>query len=790
MFRLKQLLAASLLLVATAAWGQEIPVNPALLQAPWTAQWITCPRAPQKEYGVYHFRKIFRLAGKVDKFIVHLTADNRYRFYVNGQPVVSGPARGDLQNWYFETVDIAPYLHPGENILAATVWNLGEHAPVAQISNQTAFVLQGDTPKEHPVNTNTTWKVIRNEAYTPCSVNNGQRVKNYMVVGPGDSLNAKLYPWGWEQKEFDDQKWHSPKIIAHPVPTGYGTDNLWTLVPRNIPLFEETRQRIPAIRRTNLQNSNDGFLKGGEPLRIAAHQKVSILLDQTYNTVVYPELLVSKGKDAVIKLTYAEALFDKGGKKGNRNETEGKVIIGNDDVYVADGGDNRKFRPLWFKAFRYLQLDIETHDEPLLINDLYGMRTGYPFKEEAAFSSNDPSLTDIWNVAWRTQLLCAGETFFDTPYYEQLQYPGDTRLQALITLYMSGDDRLMRKAILDFYQSRTPDGLTQGRYPANRFQVIPTFSLFWVSMVYDYWMHRQDDAFVQQFLPAVRDVLDWHERYIDPETGLLKNVPWWNFIDWVPGLSNSRDRGEENTAIRSLHYSYTLQQAAGVLEYYGKQEEATRYRTLAKTINTGTYKHCYNPGKGLIADAPGQKTYSQHANIMAILSNTVTGEEARTLLMKTLTDTSLLQATFYYRFYLTRAMHKTGEADRYYSQLGPWRKMLSLGLTTFAETPEPTRSDSHAWASTPNYEFLATLCGITPAEPGFKTVSISPALGELENVQGEMPHPLGKISVSFKKNKKSLTGTIILPEGLNGKFVYKGYEKALHAGKQEINVTL
>src|SRR6266851_3707029 len=34
---------------------------------------------------------------------------------------------------------------------------------------------------------------------------------------------------------------------------------------------------------------------------------------------------------------------------------------------------------------------------------------------------------------------------------------------------------------------------------------------------------------------------------------------------------------------------------------------------------------------------------------------------------------------------------------------GPWREMVSLGLTTWAEQPEPTCSDSHAWSAHPNY---------------------------------------------------------------------------------------
>ena len=52
---------------------------------------------------------------------------------------------------------------------------------------------------------------------------------------------------------------------------------------------------------------------------------------------------------------------------------------------------------------------------------------------------------------------------------------GDTRIQALVTLYLSGDDRLVRNAIQQFEESRIPDGLTQSRYPTDLPQLIPPF---------------------------------------------------------------------------------------------------------------------------------------------------------------------------------------------------------------------------------------------------------------------------------------------------------------------------
>jgi hypothetical protein len=162
---------------------------------------------------------------------------------------------------------------------------------------------------------------------------------------------------------------------------------------------------------------------------------------------------------------------------------------------------------------------------------------------------------------------------------------------------------------------------------------------------------------------------------------------------------------------------------------------------------------------------------------------------------KVLYDSTLSQATFYYRFYLTRAMVKVGMGNLYYSQLTPWRDMLKMGLTTFAEKPDPTRSDCHAWSASPEYDFLATICGIMPDAPGFGKVRIAPALGALREVKGTMvlpglPEKGGDhtIAVSLKRaGKDGLQGYVILPENLNGRFIWNGKEIPLHGGKQQID---
>ena len=261
----------------------------------------------------------------------------------------------------------------------------------------------------------------------------------------------------------------------------------------------------------------------------------------------------------------------------------------------------------------------------LMLNDLHGMFTAYPFDMKASFTSNDPSLKKIWDVGWWTARLCAGETYFDCPYYEQLQYEGDTRIQSLISLYVTGDDRLMRKAITDFYHSRVPEGLTQGRYPSNRLQVIPPFSLYWVSMLYDYWMHRPDEAFVKDKLVAVRGVLNWYEQHIDASKNMLGPMKWWGFVDWNRKFPNGVPDGatDGNSSVITLQYAYTLQQAALLFDHFNQKHEAANYRAIADKLIAGAYKQCFDATKNAMANTPEKKSFSQHAGIMAVLTGAI-----------------------------------------------------------------------------------------------------------------------------------------------------------------------
>ncbi len=768
-------------------------INPELLRDHWSANWIRVPGSSPYAFGVYYFRRTFDLSGKPSSFVIHVSADNRYQLFVNGSRMSWGPARGDLQHWRFETVDIASRLEEGRNVLAAVVWNYSEHAPQAQVTAETGFLLQGDTASERIVDTGPQWKCLSGRSSSILPVTH-EEMRGYFVAGPGEKILGALHPWDWETPGFDDRGWLQAQVIGPGSPRdARDAPTPWMLVPRSIPPMEDRPQRLSVVRESSGVRIPEGFPGRPAPFEIPPRTEARLLLDQTFLTTGFVELTVSGGKESVVSLGFAEALYKNGGRqggKGNRNDVEGKQFIGYRDVFVADGGQKRIFRPLWWRTYRFVECWIRTGDEPLTLEDLRGIYTGYPFERKARLQAEVLRLDQILDVGWRTARLCAHETYMDCPYYEQLQYVGDTRIQCLISLYMTGDSRLMRNAISQINDSRSAEGATLSRAPTRLRQYIPSFCLWWIGMVHDYWMYQDDPAFVRRMLPGVRAVLSFFASYQKPG-GSLGYLPWWHYLDWAKEWRDGDPPGEPegSSAPFDLQLLLAYGWAAELEEALGLHALAGEYRHAEVELRATAHSLYWNATRKLYADTPRKKNYSQQTNVLAILADLVHGTAASALMKQILTDKSLVQCTYYFQHYLHAAVNLTGYGDRYLDLLGDWYAMLDRGLTTWAETPESagnySRSDCHAWSAHPNFGLFKNVLGIDTAAPGFKKVLVRPFLGSLKHASGQIPHPKGEVSVELSLRDDALEANVGLPEGIEGELVWRGHRRRLPPGKSK-----
>ena len=80
----------------------------------WLPTWI----AEDKENpALVLFRKEVEITGTPIAGKITISADSRYKLYVNGELVEVGPSKGDRQVWYADDVELLPFLKKGKNVI-------------------------------------------------------------------------------------------------------------------------------------------------------------------------------------------------------------------------------------------------------------------------------------------------------------------------------------------------------------------------------------------------------------------------------------------------------------------------------------------------------------------------------------------------------------------------------------------------------------------------------------------------------------------------------------------------
>lgn len=748
--------------------------------------WITHPVAAQTTKPVVlHFRRVFAQDKIPATLPITVTADNRFVLFVNGARIASGPSTGTIARWRVSTIDLAPHLKPGRNVIAAAVWdfvrkpdNAGgalpaasalppQVAPIAQQSAGLGFRLIGGALSTGEPG----WRVKLDEGH---SATNGRAQvprRSYYVASAPEIIDAARADWDWTGPT-ESGGWED----AVPAPQAQAR----TLVADPLPPQRFAPAPAGSVVRSDLAGA-EAF--PARAITIPANTRARILMRRDAMISAYPELEVSGGAGATIKLTYSEALYDTDDKKGDRDLVGDRRALGIFDMFQPDG-PRRIFAPLWWRTWRYAELDIQTAATPLTLEAFRVAETGYPFKKTAHFSSSDPALNRIWEVGWRTAEVDAHETYMDSSYWEQLQYTGDTRLQMLISYAVSGDPRLAEQAIDAFAESDVEGGLQQGAYPSRSDNVIATFSLAWVGMLSDWHMQQPDSAVIVSHLPRMRTILNWFQPWLRP-SGLLGKNPQWNFVDWVRS-KNDRELfpsygADGGSCLMTVQWLGALRQAAVLEAAYGDKKIAATNNARADAARAAIHKHCWDSKRGLFADNADFSLFSQHMNALAVLYDVASPQDAPAILDRITmpgrgidAPEGMFTTTYYFAWYLIRAFEHAGRADRYLDLLKTWRDLLDLHYTTWPESRGDTRSDTHAWSAHPTADLLGIVAGIGPAAPGYARLRVAPVLGHLTALDAAAATPKGPVGVRYKVTGDSLSVEIDRPAALPGDFVWKG----------------
>ena len=778
-----------------------MPSTPFLQHASWI--WSAegthaVPPAGQgspSHYQVRYFRRTFEVADPAGAALtVHLSADSRYVFYCNGTCLGRGPAKGDINHHFYDTYDLTPHLRPGRNVLAVIVLDMSRVAhrpallgpPCSVMTYTGGFVLEGELVDRSGVvladlQTDAQWRV---------AVDHGHRFQNENTTFEGylgyfEHRVSALVPDGWNTVGFDDSAWPAALVLfkAERHENRRDPASPYGLMPRMIPMLEEGAPApFPDAYVTGggaVSPAWQKLLAEGVALTLPPGEKVDLVLDMGVLTTAFPQLTAAGGAGSKIRLTYAEALrlpWNTPGAKllgkqqslanlashfadestGWTFDRRGKVT-GWCDIWEPSGRAET-FEPLHWRAFRYVGLQITVGSEPLTLHAVRQRFTAYPYRVAATFASSDPALDRIWSVGLHTMRMCSHETFEDCPHYEQMQYAGDTMITSKLAMFTTGDYALSRQALYQFDWSRLSDGLTQARFPSRLVQVIPAWSIHWITNIKDYFLCTGDRDTVRDLLPGVRAVLDWYRRHTDAD-GLPAKLPFWNITDWCPwwprGVVPGADTG--TTCIHSAQYINALDEAAWMIRQFGRTAEADTLTAEAADLRKKAHALFWSEAEGLYFDRPGGPEVSQYGNAWAIVAG-LAGERERGIIMRRFPDDAkLAPGSFFWWHTGFTALARSGRYDDMPRHLGPWHESVGYGLSTFVEENSYWRSLCHAWSAHPVLEFQQRILGVTPAEPGFARIALAPNRCGLAHAKGSVCTPRGLVEVAWRVDGNKFT---------------------------------
>ena len=779
-------------------------------QGMWNeAFWLGLPRTEIGEKRIYqgdmngrfvYYRLEVEL-GQPARLTADICANSRYRLWINEEPVLSGPCRSDRFRQYYETVELGEYLKPGKNVFAVQV-----------LLCDSMYVKEGPGDDRAPLHSVETLPAghrlamegIIKDASGNClaEVTTGKAAwrvwldntwyltKDPVVNGNMGALTEKIdyrrVPANWKRICFDDSAWRAGEkldMVKSGFEMQFGILKTFMMEERPIPLLYERPDTLE-------KELGEAVMGDRDYVTVEPGQRCRLLFDAGAVTNAYMRYETEGGKDAELTFIYFEK-FTKGIDEVKRDDYVHGEIGKNGQVdSIVLNGEKLLYEPFWYRTMRFLQIEIRAAKEPVRFYRPKLRKTGYPLNPGSCVKSSAPWVEQVYDMCVRTLQSCMMETYMDCPFWEQMQYPMDTRLQALFTYVCSVDTRLARKALQDFHDSMLPMGLIQGRAPSNPKQIISTFSLHYIFMLAEYYRRTGDGEVLKLYRADVDMILEYYDRHIGTR-GLVENLGYWDFVDWQETWQNSAGRpaavSKGPSTIINLMYGMALLDGAEINEATGRESLAGEYRDRQRSITNRIQELCWDAARGMYREGPEYQEFSQHAQSWAVLNGMLPKEEAAELMRRTFEEKDVLRCYFSTCYELFRACEKAGCYGLTRQQMDWWLRLLEEHCTTCPETPSNSRSECHAWSALPMYELLAVMAGIRREQGRPDRVEIRPHMDYVPDLEGRMITEYGDVTFCYEPEGSGMRYEIALPEGLTGRFVKADGEAVqLKTGKNVI----
>lgn len=738
------------------------------------------------------FRRTLEVDHVPDRVPARLTADTRYRLWVNGVEVLSGPIRSQPRRWRYDLIDLAPFLQPGRNVLALQVKHLPgggaywmESSRNDGLGGHGVFCFEADLGPAGWLISDDQWLGLGSSAWQGSEIGGGL---------PIEVLDARLLPLGWTGVDFDDHDWPATVTLGPRHIGAYGdqrppSDPYGPLLPNPLP------PPLPRIRRPT----------GQTVARVVGeleHTQTSPVrrLEQAvgWPTTSADGDVASATSYELIRIDFGAVVCGRVGLRVNApagttleiSFTEDPLVDAEANLffpqvgarYTCRGG-GEEFETFVVYGLRFVNVLVPTIPDAT-VERCWVSEILHPYRDQTSFDSSDPQLNAIFAASVRTVALCSHDAFVDCATREQRAWVGDGVVHQLAHLVTSDDWSLARHH-LELTASPRSDGIlpmnVAGDVEQHGGLTIPDWSLHWVHGLWCGYRWSGDAALLRSLLPVAQRVLAWFEPFVD-DHGLLADVTEWTLVDWSSVTTTGTNAVLTGLWARGLREYAELARAVGdqgAASWADQRHAAARagFELFWDEVRGSYVDHA--------VDGIPQPQMHQLAGALAIVGD-LAPEDRWDRISATITDpsrvvrrswsvgsddayaklqrqldgervidwdvhTEIVRAQPFTSYLVHDAVARAGRADRLPEILRDWSEFLQptadgLVYDTIGEC-WGWGTHAHAWSCTPVKDLIIHVLGVSPAEPGFSRVRVAPRLGDLDRLSARVPTPHGPVTV-------------------------------------------
>jgi alpha-L-rhamnosidase len=711
------------------------------------------------KFAVVVFQKTFELEGRPKEVKIRISADTKYKLFVNGNPVGFGPAEcgGDYGNCdrmpyrFYEVYEDTGCFGEGKNVITVQVL-LGPEVQADFSTGYGGFWMDGEivtAHQEYKIVSDRTWKVSIDGAYRSIEEYDGTKRQKASETGYDDD--------GWENAEEKFAANEHVELRKRPIPLLMYAK----IMPKRVwNLFERFQDRF--VNLEGICENKEVTVKYGEP--------VTFFVD--YGRIYSGRISFMAEGATGTKITL------------NIQEIEGKT---EKKELIILGEGKTGYESIHLHSVRFIQVTVHNMLGDVKIQHLGVNFQAYPVSIQGEFHCDKKEYEEIYEAGMYTNLICRQNYHMDSPIHQEpLGCTGDYMIESLMNYYTFGDPYLTRLDIL-----RTAEYLKL----KDNLMFHASYSLLWIQMIRDYMDYTGDTQILQEVIPQVDGVIQRFTSYLG-ENGIIEHAPNYMFMDWVPvGNCNLHHPPKcMGQGYLTAFFIGALNNTAELYRRFGrKEEEIDRIRKLSDKIAGDFRKLLWREERGLYCDGlydPDTKAvkwmpadvkgeyFSQHTNTLAVLYDIAPVKMQRKIMEKVAEDSSLTQAQPYFLHFVLDAFDKAGLFETFgLKYMERWKDLLAENPYTLKEVWNGFDCDfSHAWGGTPTYQLPAKIFGIRPAAYGFQTVSFEPRLpADWNEASTKIPTPLGIISSKMYRVNGEVKAEIEVPG--NMKVVSKAGEK-------------